>query len=224
MKKRVLVTAGSTIVPIDDVRGITNIFKGKTGTNIAVYFAEQGYNVTLITSNTSLIRKEDEEKLDKIILFKTYNGLYSEMCEAIQTIPYDVIIHSAAVSDYKVEDLYIRDENNKILKIDKDAKISSSHEELFLRMTPTEKIIDLIRYPWGFKGYLVKFKLEVGINGEELIEIAKKSRKKSDANMIVANILKDIDGRAYIITSDAIYPVARKEISEMIYIHCGRIL
>ena len=53
--KSVLVTAGSTMVPIDKVRAITNIFNGRTGTNIALYFAQQGWNVTLVTSNPSLL-------------------------------------------------------------------------------------------------------------------------------------------------------------------------
>ena len=33
---------------------------------------------------------------------------------------------------------------------------------------PTEKIVDKIKGDWGFKGQLVKFKLQVGISDDEL--------------------------------------------------------
>jgi len=37
-RKRVLVTAGNTSVPIDRVRVISNIFKGRTGAGIPITF------------------------------------------------------------------------------------------------------------------------------------------------------------------------------------------
>ena len=66
--KPVSVTAGSTMVPIDKVRAITNIFNGRTGTNIALYFARQGWNVTLVTSNPSLLGGKTVEGLWQPIL------------------------------------------------------------------------------------------------------------------------------------------------------------
>ena len=53
---KVLVTAGATMSPIDKVRAITNIFKGRTGTAIAKYFAKsRRHDVTLITSSPGLL-------------------------------------------------------------------------------------------------------------------------------------------------------------------------
>lgn len=194
---KVLVTAGSTIVPIDQVRVISNIFGGKTGTVIAEYFFSQGDEVTLITSNPKLVTIADSRL--KIISFRTYDDLIDEMEKEIRSGNYDVVIHSAAVSDYQVTDVYLKNDDGTLSLVDKNNKISSTHDSLFLEMKPTLKIIDLIRKPWGFSGKLVKFKLEVGISDEELMEIAKKSRQTSEADFIVANCLEWSRHYAYII-------------------------
>src|SRR5262249_54023479 len=47
----ILVTAGNTLVPIDKVRCITNIFTGKTGAAIALHAHGRGHAVTLLSSH-----------------------------------------------------------------------------------------------------------------------------------------------------------------------------
>ena len=71
-----------------------------------------------------------------------------------------------------------------------DGKIGSSHDRLILELVPTEKLVDLIRNPWGFTGTLVKFKLQVGLTDDELLAIARKSMADSHADFIVANCLE----------------------------------
>jgi len=60
----ILVTAGNTIVPIDRVRCITNVFTGRTGTQIAMCGYERGHNVTLLTSHPEVVAKlsSDQEE------------------------------------------------------------------------------------------------------------------------------------------------------------------
>jgi phosphopantothenate-cysteine ligase/phosphopantothenoylcysteine decarboxylase/phosphopantothenate--cysteine ligase len=50
----ILVTAGNTQAPIDDVRCITNIFTGHTGTRIALAAYSRGHSITLLTSHPEL--------------------------------------------------------------------------------------------------------------------------------------------------------------------------
>lgn len=212
-RKKVLVTAGATTVPIDQVRAITNIFKGRTGTDIARHFAKKGHEVTLITSNPDLLGKDDAARMC-IVTYKTYDQLLTAMEREIVEEDYDVIIHSAAVSDYKVGGVFCKDGKGKLVGIDNSKKMSSEHKELFLRLVPTEKIVDKIRKPWGFKGYLVKFKLQVGISDAELKTIADKSRKASQADMIVANCLEWAHERAEIRTEKTVIPVRRKDLAK----------
>jgi len=217
-KMKVLVTAGNTAVPIDQVRSITNIFRGRTGTIIANYFAIQGAEVILLTSNPELAAEMGVKNI-RIIPYKTFDDLAREM-ESVITAKErpDIVIHSAAVSDFKVAGVFIKDNNDRLVLVDATKKVSSGYPELFLKMVPTEKLVDLIRPCWGFNGLLVKFKLEVGISDEALQEIARKSRKSSDADLIVANCLEWANNHAYIIGSDdkAVY-VSRELLPKMLF-------
>jgi phosphopantothenoylcysteine synthetase/decarboxylase len=77
-------------------------------------------------------------------------------------------------------------------------KVKSDEPELWLRLVRTTKIVDQIRGPWGFKGLLVKFKLEVGVTTEKLLEIAERSRAQSAADLMVANTLDESGRCAYL--------------------------
>jgi len=253
---RVLITAGSTSVKIDQVRTISNIFKGRTGAAIADYFAKQGVRVTLVTSDPTSICKPNLES----VFYKYYHELANILAADITNIRYDAIIHSAAVSDYKVEGVYYQDmllgklfeflssyrscladgnlgeakdyfellcvvhdnleitrKGNPLRKLDSSKKVPSQYKELFLKMTQTDKLIDKIRNLWSFKGKLVKFKLQVGLEDSELIEIAKKSREHSDADYIVANCLEWCAEKAYVIGADFCNSVLRDTLPETLY-------
>jgi phosphopantothenate---cysteine ligase (CTP) len=198
--KKILITAGSTAIPIDQVRVISNIFKGSTGKDIALYFAKQDWNVTLITSNPP--QNADKNIHLKILKYKTYDELYALMEKEIKTGRYDAVVHSAAVSDYAVKQTLIKNNDGNLEKVDSTTKISSDHASLFLELVPTKKIIDMIRPFWGFAGQLIKFKLQVGICDQELLEIGRKSLTFSRADWLVANCLEWSRDYAYIINKD----------------------
>jgi phosphopantothenoylcysteine synthetase/decarboxylase len=210
---KVLVTAGNTRIPIDRVRGIDNIFKGKTGAAIASYFAKKGCNVTLLTSHPKLVAPEHNLN---VIGFDTYDSLVNLMELEIKTNTYGVVIHSAAVSDYRVEGTYRQIGEsvdveghllNELAKLDSSGKIGSDHQELWMKLVPTIKIVDQIRSPWRFHWTLVKFKLQVGMSNEELIEVATRSMKHSGADFIVANTLEGMNQGAFIISAKGGAPV-----------------
>jgi len=233
---KILVTAGATQVPIDKVRAITNIFRGRTGAAIAYGLARSGDHtteITLIISDKSLaekFRKNHDGYLSylsggglswvmlpypKVIFYKTFAELAEIMERKIRTGNYDVVIHSAAVSDYEVEGVYRQTAEGALAPIDNAAKISSKHNALFLKLAPTFKIVDRIKREWGFKGKLVKFKLEVGKTDDELLDIARKSMVASDADIIVANCPEWARERAYIVDRDGgVESVTRDELAE----------
>ncbi|MFA5186244.1 MAG: phosphopantothenoylcysteine decarboxylase [Patescibacteria group bacterium] len=199
----ILITAGSTCVQIDQVRVISNIFKGRTGIEIARAAANMGHRVTLLTSRgigaTSQLLREPLSPSHAITLcgFRTFDELSVLMEQKIRGEKFDAIIHSAAVSDYKVAS--VRDGGRMLDADETGSKIGSGHGSLWLELVPTEKLVDKIRPVWGFKGTLVKFKLQVGIPDDELITIARKSRRDSEADIIVANCLEWAKEYAYII-------------------------
>src|SRR5436189_200518 len=62
-------------------------------------------------------------------------------------------------------------------------KVKSDQPELWLRLVKAPKLVDRVRADWGFRGVLVKFKLEVGVGEDELLRIAERSRVHSGADL-----------------------------------------
>lgn len=215
----ILVTAGNTLVPIDRVRSITNIFTGRTGARLALHGHERGHKMTLLTSHPEVV----EELAKKtgiptarwaMFRYQTYEDLHLKMKEGISGSELDAVIHCAAVSDFRSAGIFApapgtqfdaasgqwhTDSPGNPKLVDRAAgKVKSDAPELWLRLVPTPKLIDLIRRDWNFKGVLVKFKLEVGIQDQHLLDIAEMSRQHSEADLMVANTLEGAASWAYL--------------------------
>ena len=185
--KKILVTAGSTWIPIDAVRVITNIFKGSIGFTIAKTAADMGADVTLLLGPSFDLSSMKLPSNLKVVRFKFFDELDSLVSELLKKGSFDAMIHSAAVSDFQLAESY-------------RGKIKSSTKKLVLELIPTKKIVDSVKKIVP-KIFLVKFKLEVGISDDELKKVALKSLKQSNADIIVANIYnpKFTDHEAFII-------------------------
>lgn len=93
--KKVLVTAGPTMAPIDPVRFITNRSTGKMGYAIACEARDRGADVTLITGPTSLEKPFGV----KIIDVNTNSDMLREVLNEYGKS--DVVVKTAAVADFK---------------------------------------------------------------------------------------------------------------------------
>ena len=69
---------------------------------------------------------------------------------------------------------------------------------MWLRLVRAPKLIDQVRTEWGFRGVLVKFKLEVGLAEHRLLEVAERSRRASAADLMVANTLEGAGEWAFV--------------------------
>jgi phosphopantothenoylcysteine synthetase/decarboxylase len=206
----VLVTAGNTLAPIDQVRCLTNIFTGRTGAAVALEAHRRGWRVCLLTSRPDVVLQLQP---NPAILaerwtterYQTFEDLHHLMAERVARGGFDVLIHSAAVSDYLAAGVYapapgvsFRPDDARWTAasgpptlLDRSAaKVKSDEPELWLRLVRAPKLIDQVRSPWGFRGVLVKFKLEVGVSDERLLKIAERSRRQSDADLMAANTLE----------------------------------
>lgn len=202
--KRFLVTAGGTREQIDRVRDWGNVFTGGTGFRIAQALAEVG-QVDLVTSN----RDHQRELADaagplRAVPFASYAELRGAIASLMATQHYDAVYMTAAVSDYTPNGVYrIVDrrlqeddptrETWTVENVSAD-KVKSAFDEIAVAGRKTEKIIDLFRGTWGYRGILVKFKLEVGIDRASLIAIGQASRRASGADYLVANTLEMVSG------------------------------
>jgi len=204
---RVLITAGNTMTPIDNVRAITNIFRGRTGARVAGEFVRNGHSVLLLTSfPESALRDAELEPSPafRVAPYRFFDELQHGMEQALASPGFDALIHTAAVSDYVCEGAYAAAPgttyshgtfagNPPTLVKQGEAKVKSDHGELWLRLVKAPKLVDMVRKPWGFNGIVVKFKLEVKVGPLRLLEIAEESRKQSSAELMVANDLADIE-------------------------------
>lgn len=189
----ILVTAGNTQTPVDDVRCITNIFTGRTGGNIAVRAFERGHRVTLLTSHPAVVDAIPTTRPRtapdwRVRPYRTFDDLERLMAEEVTGGGYGAIVHAAAVSDYRVAGAFTF--ANGAFEDVSAGKVKSSHPELWLKLTPTPKLVDRVRSAWGFAGVLVKFKLEVGLTESELLDVAERARVHSGADLISANTLE----------------------------------
>src|SRR5688500_5697935 len=106
---RILITAGNTQTPIDEVRVITNVFTGRTGTKIALAARGRGHSVCLMTSHPELISDYalgESAPGWEVYPYSTFNDLQRLMQHFITQHTFDVIIHCAAVSDYQLAGTY----------------------------------------------------------------------------------------------------------------------
>lgn len=103
--KKILISAGPTIAPIDPVRFITNKSTGKMGYAIAEEAVNRGADVILVSGPTKLNPPKDV----KIININTNSEMKDEMINNFEWA--DIVIKSAAVADYKP-----REYSNKKIK------------------------------------------------------------------------------------------------------------
>lgn len=167
--KKILITAGPTWVAIDGVRVISNIATGETGTLLAEGLQNRGSRVTLLMGAAEICCLN---KKIKVIRFRLFDELKDKIEKELRVNKYDIVIHSAAVSDFKPA---------QSIK----GKINSGRP-CNLKLLPLPKIIRDIRV-LNPKAKLVIFKLECGIPDKTLIGRARKALATYRADLAIAN-------------------------------------
>jgi phosphopantothenoylcysteine decarboxylase/phosphopantothenate--cysteine ligase len=161
--KRLLITAGPTIEPIDPIRYITNHSTGKMGYEIAKAGILRGADVMLISGPTNLAKPYGVKLIKVDTAIQMYNAVMDNISNA------DIVVCAAAVADYRPE----KRGKNKIKKMD---------EDLCIKLIRNPDILYEIGKEKG-KKILVGFAAET----ENLIENAKSKIIKKNLDLIVAN-------------------------------------
>jgi len=168
---RVLITCGATWTPIDDVRVISNFSSGKMGHLIAQAFSRKNAKVTVIEGPVTHMLAD---KKIKIIKYRFFDELACVLKQELLK-KYDIIIHAAAVSDFKVAGA----KTNKI----------SSDKALRLNLVATPKLIKDIKR-LSPESFLVGFKLESKLNPKDTFKVVKSLFTQAGCDLVVANTLK----------------------------------
>lgn len=165
----VLITAGGTRVPIDDVRHIGNMSSGAYGSLLAYEFYVMNHvNVTYFVDayspHSNDYNSEDKSRRVKTIKYKDYYD-YLTVKDLIQKEKFDVIISTAAVSDFIVDKI--------------EGKISSNDDEVYLKLKKAEKVICSFK-DLSPSSMIVGFKLMASPTEEEKMAAIKKQLKCVD--------------------------------------------
>lgn len=180
--KRILITAGPTWVAIDSVRVISNMATGETGVMLARKLASEGAEVTLLLGESKDYRLADSIN---VVKFKFFDELNSLLKNCLKEESYDVIIHSAAVADYRP-------------LTSSKKKISSSKKFRSIILKKTPKIISTLR-KLSKDSLIVGFKFEPDLRKESLIKEARHLLKNAKLDLVIANSLRNNHYCAYLI-------------------------
>ena len=168
--RRVVVTAGPTLEPIDPVRFVSNRSSGKMGYAIAAAAADAGAEVFLVSgptalrapAGTQLVPIETAEQMRDAVLGLLPNA--------------DAVVMAAAVADYRP----IETRERKIKKRD-------AGKEMTLRLTENPDILKAIVAARRAGAIVVGFKAETG---DATTEAGRMLREKK-LDLVVANDVSD---------------------------------
>lgn len=180
--KKVLLTCGPTWVRIDPVRVISNISSGALAHEIANLLSNEKANVTLLEGP---VTHQAKRTAQKTFSFQYFDELEKLLKQHLRRTHYDIVIHAAAVSDYKIKNVCA-------------GKIKSSLPHLRLSLIRTPKLISQIKR-MNPKTFLVGFKLETNTNQESLIRKTMNLIKEAKCDLVIANTLDKNNYHAYII-------------------------
>ena len=167
--KKILVTAGPTIEPIDPVRFISNPSSGKMGFAVARAAEHRGAEVTLISGPTHLA---DPMNVTTIRV-RTAEEMAHQVFQLMEDA--DVIIKSAAVSDYRPKESKIH-------------KIKKAKSEMVLRLQQNKDILKTL-------GEKKKHQVLVGFAAEtrELKKNATQKLAEKNLDIIAGNLVGSAD-------------------------------
>lgn len=163
INKKILVTAGPTREDIDPVRYITNRSSGKMGYAIARAARNRGADVTLISGPTTITPPIGVNFVSVHSAEDMYNAVMEYYAAS------DIVIKSAAVSDYKPE-------------VFSKSKIKKSDNDLSIKLVRNKDILYEL-------GKLKKSQILVGFAAEtnSLDQYANNKLVNKNLDMIVAN-------------------------------------
>jgi phosphopantothenoylcysteine decarboxylase/phosphopantothenate--cysteine ligase len=133
----IIITAGPSYEPIDDVRRITNFSTGTLGCTLANLLTVSGFKVTLLLSEMASYRNSIKAKT--IIPFGTGNSLLQHL-QTLSQENHLAVLHAAALSDFKIHQM--QDSQNRTLDHE---KIPSDIPEIKVVLRPAPKVIRQLR-------------------------------------------------------------------------------
>lgn len=180
----ILLTAGGTQEPLDDVRMITNRSSGETGARLAELFADFGCEVFLLRSVSATAADARVSQAT----FTSFLSLQKLLEEKLEEKAFSAVIHLAAVSDFSVESVEINGQRHPAGQVPK----ISSEDHLSVHFKNNPKLVDQIKKTRP-ETQLVAFKLTSHASPREREAAVDRLQAHSRANFIVHNDVAEMD-------------------------------
>lgn len=163
--RKVLVIAGATEEPVDDIRVITNRSSGETGVELAKVAYERGAEVDLWMGRCSV-------DIPSYITTKRFTT-FEQLAKLAKGVKHDVVLFPAAVSDYSPEKV--------------PGKIPSDKDRLTVTLKRNPKLIDRMKAK-----VVVGFKAQAKLDDDGLVAEARALLKRSKCDLVVANRIEQV--------------------------------
>lgn len=207
MKKQVLITGGPVHDYIDDVKIITNRFKGGLMYELATRISntEYDYDIIFLTSkHTPVINKS--ERIE-VVYHDGFQDYYDKVLNISRKS--DAVILGAAVANLIPQ--------NRI-----QGKFPSHNynigDVIPINFTIAPRVINEIKKT-NPRIFLCGFKLLSGVSKEELIDAAYDIVIDSKANLVVANDAKNLDYISLVTKEKSVIPEARTNLPSILVNH-----
>ena len=169
--RRVVVSVGATIEPIDGMRVITNRSSGRMGFAVAEAARAAGAHVVAIVGRVNLPPPEG------VLMIRAETAARMREVAAVEAATADIFVAAAAVADFRPA----RVARQKIRR----------QSDFSLRLRPTEDILAAIAAS-AEAPFCVGFAAETG-DWESILESAREKMRRKKIPMIVANSVVDAD-------------------------------
>lgn len=171
----ILLTAGATREPIDDVRFLSNVSTGATGAALAEALAAAGHRVTLLRGEAAIAARgvhHDET-------FSSAMDLSARLRRQLARDEFDAVIMTAAVSDYRPA-------------APVNGKLPSTAEQVTLDLVRNPKILPLIKALGPRPMSVIGFKLTSGADAAQRRAAVAAQFAAGGVDAVVHNDLADI--------------------------------
>jgi phosphopantothenoylcysteine decarboxylase/phosphopantothenate--cysteine ligase len=172
-RKNIVITLGSTITYLDDIRYVKNTSTGKTGYEIASRLHRWGHEVTIVSGQTSHINNFE---MPLVIQSPDPDEMLLEL-KALTKCSVDVWIHAAAVLDYI--------NTEKVT-----GKLPSGEDSISFTLSRSLKHLDELKDQVN-GSFRIGFKLESNIRLKELVSKATSFVERNELDAVIANRLED---------------------------------
>lgn len=146
---KILVTAGATREPLDEVRFVSNVSTGATGAALADTLLGFGHDVTLLRGEGAV----KSQHVRDAETFSSCADLLAKLQRRLGTGQFDAVVMTAAVADYRPDTT-------------QTGKIRSDADELVVRLVRTPKILPQLKSLSPRPLRVIGFKFTVGADAE----------------------------------------------------------